>query len=130
MTLMTAPETSFDHTATAWHRICRLEDLERGWGEAAWVAGRQIAVFKMAEDSVYAADQRCPATGAFVMARGIVGNRGGWATIASPLHKEMYLLETGECLGSPDLYLPTYPVRIEGGVVMVELDAVEAGAAA
>ncbi|MEV7648390.1 nitrite reductase small subunit NirD [Arthrobacter sp. NPDC089319] len=127
---MTAPETSFDHTDTAWHRICSMSDLECGWGEAAWVAGRQIAIVKVSDEAVYAVDQQCPATGAFVMARGIVGNRGSAATIASPLHKEVYLLETGECPADPDLYLSTYPVRIEDGVVLVELDDAQIEAAA
>ena len=42
-------------------------------------------------------DHHDPHTGAPVMARGIVGSRGDRPTIASPLHKQVYDLGTGEC---------------------------------
>ena len=41
--------------------------------------------------------------------------------MASPLHKEVYDLETGECLGSPELRLATFGTRIVDGYVEVEL---------
>lgn len=128
MTVMISPETLSAVDGVQWHRVCRLEDLEPCWGEAALVAGRQLALFRIS-DKVYAVDQRDPATGAYVMARGIVGSSGTRATIASPLHKEVYLLETGECLDGPELYLSAYPVRIEDGAVVVGLATASGGAA-
>lgn len=127
MTVMTAPETRPSGREVRWHRICRLEDLENCWGEAALVDGRQLALFRVAPHEVYAVDQRDPATGAHVMARGIVGSAGTRATIASPLHKEVYLLSTGECLSGQDLVLPAHPVRIEDGDVLVGLAGEGAG---
>jgi nitrite reductase (NADH) small subunit len=53
------------------------------------------------------------------MARGIVGTHQGIPTIASPLHKEAYSLETGECLSNPDLRLELYPSRVVDGTVQV-----------
>ena len=70
---------------------------------------------------VFAVDNEDPATGAHVMARGITGSRGSRETIASPLHKEVYDLETGECLGNPELGLTTFGTRIVGGYIEVEL---------
>jgi nitrite reductase (NADH) small subunit len=55
------------------------------------------------------------------MARGITGSRGARPTLASPLHKEVYDLETGECLGTPGLRLQTFGTRIVAGYVEVEL---------
>jgi nitrite reductase (NADH) small subunit len=55
------------------------------------------------------------------MARGIVGSRGTRQTIASPLHKEVYDLETGECFGTAGLRLPTFRTRVSDGYVEVEL---------
>jgi len=106
-----------------WLRACATEALEPGWGEAVLLGGRQVALFRTAEGEVYAAAHRDPRTGAYVMARGIVGSRGGRPTIASPLLKEVYDLETGECLGNPDLYLRTYRARVVAGEVEVELAA-------
>ncbi|MGP4032512.1 nitrite reductase small subunit NirD [Pseudarthrobacter sp. 1C304] len=106
---------------TGWHRVCAVEDLEPAWGEAALIAGRQVALFRTASGEVYAVDQQDPATGAFVMARGITGSRGPRPTVASPLHKEVYDLGTGECLGTPGLRLRTFGTRIVGGYIEVEL---------
>ena len=75
---------------TGWHRVCAVEDLEPAWGEAALIAGRQVALFRTVSGEVYAVAQEDPATGAYVMARGITGSRGSRPTIASPLHKEVY----------------------------------------
>ena len=98
-----------------------MEDLELAWGEAALVAGRQVAVFRTGPREVFAVAQEDPATGAFVMARGILGSRGARPTIASPLHKEVYDLETGECFGNADLRLATFGTRIVDGFIEVEL---------
>lgn len=126
---LTAPElTAADLTAdratascgvSAWHRICRLEDLETAWGEAALIENRQVALFRLSPTEVYAVSHRDPATAANVMARGIVGSKGGRPTIASPLHKEVYDLQTGECFGDPSLYLRTFPTRLVDGFIEV-----------
>lgn len=107
--------------AAGWHRVCTVEDLEPGWGEAALVAGRQVALFRTAAGEVFAVAQEDPATGAHVMARGITGSRGARQTLASPLHKEVYDLGTGECLGTPELRLATFGTRIVDGYIEVEL---------
>ncbi|MEV8040986.1 nitrite reductase small subunit NirD [Arthrobacter sp. NPDC080082] len=106
---------------TGWHRICAVQVLEPGWGEAALVAGRQVAVFRTAGGEVFAVDHADPATGAHVMARGITGSRGTRRTLASPLHKEVYDLLTGECLGNPELRLATYPARAVDGFIEIRL---------
>jgi nitrite reductase (NADH) small subunit len=103
----------------AWHRVCRLGDLDDSWGEAALVEGRQVALFRVGERHVFAVNHADPATRANVMARGIVGSRGSTHTIASPLHKEVYSLSTGECFGNPGLHLGTYQVRVVGDAVEV-----------
>jgi nitrite reductase (NADH) small subunit len=107
--------------ATGWHRICLVDDLEPAWGEAALVAGRQIALFRTGPHEVFAVAHEDPATGAHVMARGILGSRGERPTIASPLHKEVYDLETGECFSTPGLSIATFTTRIVDGFVEIEL---------
>ncbi len=119
-----ALEAGFDETAAGtggWHSVCRVEDLEPAWGEAALIAGRQIALFRTGAQEVFAVAHEDPATGAHVMARGIVGSRGERPTIASPLHKEVYDLHTGECLSTPGPGLATFRTRVAGGVIEVEL---------
>lgn len=107
---------------TTWERTCEVDDLEPGWGEVALLGTRQVALVRLADDEVYAVDHYDPHTGAPVMARGIVGSRGDRPTIASPLHKEVYDLGTGECFTDAALTLRTYRTRIVGGMIEVELD--------
>lgn len=108
---------------SAWRRACRLDDLEVGWGEAVLLDGTQIALVRVAAGELYAVSHRDPHTGSFVMARGIVGSRGDRTTLASPLHKEVYDLGTGECLSHAELVLDTYRTRVVEGVVEVEVSA-------
>ena len=114
-------ETDADSLEPAWATVCTFDQLEPLWGEAALLESVQLAIFLLPDGSLYAVTNRDPATGAFVMSRGIVGSRGDRHTVASPLHKEVYDLETGECFGSPELSLRTFPVRVEDGVVQVQL---------
>ncbi|WP_332602367.1 nitrite reductase small subunit NirD [Arthrobacter sp. S2(2024)] len=106
-------------TASGWHRVCAIDELEPAWGEAALVGGRQVALFRTTPDQVLAVSQQDPATLSNVMARGIVGSRGSRPTIASPLHKEVYDLETGECFTNPELRLASYATRLVDGYVEV-----------
>lgn len=107
---------------TTWVATCELADLEPGWGEVALIGTRQIALVRISEEEVYAVDHHDPHTGAPVMARGIVGSRGDRPTIASPLHKQVYDLGTGECFTDGSLALRTYRTRIVGGMIEVELE--------
>jgi nitrite reductase (NADH) small subunit len=99
--------------------VCAIAELEPLWGEAALVDGHQIALFLLPDDRLYAVSNQDPATGSFVMSRGIVGSRGAHHTIASPLHKEVYALDSGECFTDPGLHLPTFEVRVADGRVLV-----------
>jgi nitrite reductase (NADH) small subunit len=106
-----------------WERTCRVDDLEPSWGEAAPVHSRQIALFLVSEDEIYATDHMDPRTSSPVMARGILGSKGERPTVASPLHKEVYDLATGECFTDPTLFLRTFRTRVVGGFIEVEVPA-------
>ncbi|MFU8947060.1 nitrite reductase small subunit NirD [Mycetocola zhadangensis] len=104
-----------------WVAACPVADLEPSWGEAALIRARQIALFLLSPSEVYAVSHRDPHTEANVMARGIVGSKGDRPTIASPLHKEVYDLGSGECFTDPSLLLETFRTRIVGGMIEVEV---------
>ena len=108
-------------TTTTWVPTCEVAELEPGWGEVALLGRAQVALLRLDEEEVYAVDHHDPHTGAPVMARGIVGSRGDRPTIASPLHKEVYDLGTGECFTHPELVLSTYRTRVVCGFVEVEV---------
>jgi nitrite reductase (NADH) small subunit len=56
-----------------------------------------------------------------VLSRGIVGNRGSIPTVASPLHKQVFDLSTGECLDDPAMSVPVFAVRIRDARIEVEV---------
>ncbi|MCU1656882.1 MAG: nitrite reductase small subunit [Pseudonocardiales bacterium] len=104
-----------------WTPVCRLDDLQPERGVAALVDGVQMAVFRTFNDELHAVGNQDPFTGAFVISRGIVGSRGDAATVASPLHKQVFDLATGVCLDDESVRVPVYPIRARDGVVELAL---------
>eukprot|EP01083_Nonionella_stella_P275025 934006_1 len=62
----------------------------------------------------------CPHKQAFVLSQGIIGDAEGVAKVACPLHKKQFGLDDGQQLDG-DLSLITFPIKIVGDEVMVEL---------
>lgn len=127
--LTSAPLVSDDH----WLPVCALAALAPERGAVALVDGAQVAVFRLADDTVHAVQQLDPFSGAYVMARGIVGTRGDVPTVASPMYKQVFDLRTGLCLeavGREPVNLSTWPVQVTGGMVFVDRTGGADGAAA
>jgi nitrite reductase (NADH) small subunit len=108
---------ALDRRIAQWESICRFDALIPERGVATLVSGLQLAVFRTFEGMVYALGNQDPVTGAFVLSRGIVGTRGSVPTVASPLHKQVFDLRTGQCLDDDAWRVPVYAVRTRGGVV-------------
>jgi nitrite reductase (NADH) small subunit len=104
---------------TQWTIVCPLDRLQPERGAAALIGSVQVALIRTFDGAVFAVDNRDPVAGAQVMSRGIVGSRGDAPTIASPLHKQVYDLRTGQCLDNPGVSLSTYRVRCTDGLVEV-----------
>jgi nitrite reductase (NADH) small subunit len=104
-----------------WTPVCPLEAVPPDSGVAALVEGRQIAVVRLAGERVFAIGNFDPFSKAYVLSRGIVGTVGETAKIASPIYKQSFDLASGVCLDQPDVRIPTYPCRVEHGVVQVGL---------
>lgn len=106
---------------TGWLRICPLERLQPGRGAAALVGDTQVAIFRMDGDVLYAVGNVDPYTGAAVISRGIVGDRGGVPTVASPVHKQAFGLDDGRCLDDPTVTLGVYQARVHGADLQIGL---------
>jgi nitrite reductase (NADH) small subunit len=104
----------------AWLLVCPLDEIVPNTGVCALVRGHQIAVVRVgfAED-VFAIANFDPFSKAFVLARGIVGDKGGVAKIASPIYKQSFDLRTGQCLDDPTVSVPVWPARVRQGQVEV-----------
>lgn len=115
--------------AGQWTAVCAFDTLIPERGVAALVDGAAVAVFRTHDDAVHALSNVDPFSGASVLSRGIVGDRGGRATVASPIYKQVFELATGTCLDDESVRVATYPVRVVDGVVEVgrQADPGEAG---
>ncbi|MGH3267041.1 MAG: nitrite reductase (NAD(P)H) small subunit [Trebonia sp.] len=79
--------------------------------------GSPAAVFLLHDGSVHALGNIDPFYGAPVICHGIVGDRCGVPTVASPLGKQAFCLRTGRCLDSPEVTLPVFGVQVGDGVI-------------
>ncbi|MGF6823417.1 nitrite reductase (NADH) small subunit [Microbacterium sp. ZKA21] len=104
-------------------RVCDISDLEVERGRAALFGTTQVALFLLADGTVHAVDNLDPFSGANVMSRGIVGSKGETPTIASPMHKQIFDLRTGECLeaqGKDPVALRVWPITLIDGAIHLD----------
>ncbi|MFP5023197.1 nitrite reductase small subunit NirD [Pseudonocardia phyllosphaerae] len=111
-----------------WLPICALDRLQPNRGAAALVGDVQVAVFRLPTGpeapegyagALFAVGNIDPFSGAGVMSRGLVGDRGGEPTVASPIYKQKFALRDGRCLDDDTVSLPAFHVRDVGGEVQV-----------
>ncbi|MEO3758961.1 nitrite reductase small subunit NirD [Mycobacterium sp. B14F4] len=96
-----------------WTTACRYDFLIPNRGVGVLLAdGAQAALFRLDDGTLHAVGNVDPFSGAAVMSRGIVGDRGGRATVQSPIKKQAFALDDGVCLDDPDVSLPVYATRI------------------
>jgi len=102
-----------------WKRICSVDEIPRlGARRVARAEGPAIAVFRTADDRVFALLDRCPHQGG-PLSQGIVfGDR-----VACPLHNWTIALATGVVCQPDHGCTARFAVDVVDGVVF--LDAVE-----
>ncbi|MEP7050480.1 MAG: nitrite reductase small subunit NirD [Pseudomonadota bacterium] len=122
MQTATVPAATLSEDAD-WQDVCAIDDVLPGTGAAALLDGQQIAVIRTRDGRLAALSNFDPFSNAFVIARGIVGDRGGVPKIASPIYKQSFSLETGECLDDASVRLTVFPVRTAAGRIQVSLRA-------
>ena len=109
--------------ANCWITICSLDAIAPNTGVNALVGDKQVAIFRIGEtDEVYAIDNFDPFSWAFVMSRGLIGDRKGVLKVASPIYKQNFDLKTGICLDDETVKLAVYPARVMEDQVQVRVD--------
>jgi nitrite reductase (NADH) small subunit len=104
-----------------WTAACAHDYLIANRGVGVLLPdGTQAALFKLDDGSVHAVGNIDPFSGAAVISRGIVGDRGGRAVVQSPIKKQAFALDDGSCLDDPQVALPVYATRLtDDGTVEV-----------
>lgn len=97
-----------------WINICKLDDLTPFSGNCVLVNGEQIALFRLDEgNTVKAIHNYDPIGKANVLSRGLIAGLDGKITVASPLYKQHYCLDSGQCIQDEDVSVPVYSVNID-----------------
>jgi nitrite reductase/ring-hydroxylating ferredoxin subunit len=96
---------------------CRLDELADGTARRVMVGQRALALVRSGE-RVFACLDSCPHKGGHLSE--------GWVSVKRnevicPWHRFRFHLESGASVTNPELVVPTFPVRIEDGQVVIEL---------
>jgi len=102
--------------AMSWIEVCALGDIPARGSRVVRIERGQIAVFRTADDEVFALDNRCPHKGG-PLSEGIVHGHN----VTCPLHNWVIGLADGEATGADKGCVRRFPVRLEGGRVFLNL---------
>lgn len=96
-------------------KVAKLSECREGEAREAMAGDRPIALCNVG-GRVHALEGVCPHRGGPV-GQGFMDG----TALACPWHGWQYDVTTGQCLNNPSARLQSYPVRIEGDDVMVEI---------
>ena len=109
----------------SWYRITGVENIPRREGRSVRLGEMDIAIMNLGERFA-AVENRCPHKGG-PLADGIVGG----SLITCPLHNWRVCAESGRVVrpgGHDGQCVRTFPVKVDNGIVMVELPEEEKAA--
>jgi len=116
---------SGSQTIASWVDVCPLAVIAPNTGVCGLVAGQQVAIFRFGTGSdVFAISNYDPFSKAFVLSRGIVGDRNGIPKVASPIYKQNFNLITGQCLDDETVSIRSFKVRVVEDRVQVAVEEV------
>lgn len=90
------------------YAVAVLDDIPPGEGRAFGVGGRQIAVFRLRDNTIRALDAVCPHQGG-PLADGLVDAR----VVVCPLHNHTFDLCSGAETAFGGVATASYPVRVD-----------------
>lgn len=102
----------------AWTRVCTVDDIPAlGARRVHRTQGAEVAVFRAADDHVFALLDRCPHKGG-PLSQGMVFGH----SVACPLHNWTIGLDSG-CAQAPDEgCTPRFSVKVEDGQVYLDAE--------
>lgn len=98
-----------------WIAIGKLSDIPRRGARCVTTPMGKIAVFRSADDQVFAIDDRCPHKSG-PLSQGIVHGR----QVTCPLHNWVFSLETGQAQGVDEGAVRTFELRREGDTILID----------
>lgn len=98
-----------------WLDIGAVEDIPRRGGRVVRTARGCVAVFRAADDRVFALDDRCPHRGG-PLSDGIVHGH----SVTCPLHSRVFSMETGEARAPDEGHVRVHGTRVEAGRILLD----------
>lgn len=107
-----------------WTDILGVSDIPRLGARVVRHGSLDIAVFRNAEDEVFALEDRCPHKGG-PLSQGIVHGR----KVACPMHNWNIELDSGRAVAPDQGCAREFPVKVEGERVWLDLSSANVAAA-
>ncbi|WP_146588202.1 nitrite reductase small subunit NirD [Puniceibacterium confluentis] len=99
----------------SWIDIGALDDIPQRGARVIKTQVGCVALFRTGDDQVFAVSDTCPHKGG-PLSEGIVHGH----KVTCPLHNWVFSLETGEAQGADSGSIPTYPVQVEAGRILLD----------
>ncbi len=100
-----------------WKTICPLEDIPKlGSRVVRQLTGGDIAIFRTAENEVYALHDKCPHKGG-PLSQGLVHGK----RVTCPLHAWNIELDSGEAIAPDQGHCDTVQVKVQDGLVLLSV---------
>lgn len=101
---------------TLWIEVGVMSDIPKLGARVVETAKGNIAVFRNAEDEIFALRDKCPHKGG-PLSQGIVHGK----KVACPLHDWKIHLDSGEAVAPDEGCAASYPVKLEGQTIFLSL---------
>ena len=102
---------------TDWIDIGAINAIPQRGARCVNTPNGKIAIFRTADDQIFAMDNRCPHKGG-PLSEGIVHG----ASVTCPLHNWVFDLSTGAAQGADEGQVRTYPVQVVDGRILLAPD--------
>lgn len=100
-----------------WIETCRVDEIDEEDVTRFDHGSLTLAIYRSADDKFYATDGLCTHEQVHLADGLVMGN-----IIECPMHNGRFDYRTGEAKGAPVcINLRTYPVKVEGGKVLVQV---------
>ena len=110
---------------TTFVDIGSLDDIPRQGARIVKTVQGCVAVFRTADDRVFAMEDRCPHKGG-PLSEGIVHG----TSVTCPLHNWVFDMNSGQAQGADEGQVRTYPTRVQHGRILLDATLIRRHAAA
>ena len=122
--------SDLSNTKKDWLTICHITDIAKNTGVCADFNGKQVAIFHLQKSKgneefirekseVKAICNLDPFAKANVLSRGLITEKNSQYYVASPLLKQEFCLDTGQCQQDNSVTIATYKSRINDDLVQL-----------